>query len=394
MREAEATEALNRLADVSLVDFRTGVGESAWGLHDVLRLFVTAQPGHTDAAAAHLAWVRHHMTVHADPSDYAWFEQGVSEGLVAVERLLKQGDHAQASVGFVPLFTHLTQRGRYGIAVAIGEAVFAAQPDHSQAAPLWLGNLGICYRTLGEVPKAIEYHERALAIQTELGLRAGEASQLGNLGICYRTLGEVPKAIEFLERSLAIQTELGLRGGESNQLGNLGLCYRALGEVPKAIEYHERSLAIQIELGLRGGEANQLGNLGLCYQTLGEVPKAIESLERSLAIQTELGLRAGEASQLGNLGICYRTLGEVPKAIEYHERALAIQTELGLREGEANQLGNLGFLYADLGNIEAARRHLAGAVAIYTTLGFPDEHESVVQLREALDRLGSRGTSA
>ncbi len=64
-----------------------------------------------------------------------------------------------------------------------------------------MGNLGNAYADLGEVRKAIEYHEQALVIDREIGDRRGEGADLGNLGLAYAALGEVRKAIEYFEQA-------------------------------------------------------------------------------------------------------------------------------------------------------------------------------------------------
>ncbi len=112
----------------------------------------------------------------------------------------------------------------------------------------WLGNLGLAYSALGQVEKAIEYHEQALAISREIGHRQGEGNHLGNLGLAYSDLGQVEKAIEYHEQALAISREIGHRQGEGSDLGNLGIAYSALGQVEKAKKYLKESLAIFEEI--------------------------------------------------------------------------------------------------------------------------------------------------
>ncbi|HUV83226.1 MAG TPA: tetratricopeptide repeat protein, partial [archaeon] len=80
--------------------------------------------------------------------------------------------------------------------------------DNPQSHSLVLGNLGLAYRDLGQVEKAIEYYEKALVIAREIGDRRGEGADLGNLGNAYRNLGQVEKAIEYYEQSLMIGREI------------------------------------------------------------------------------------------------------------------------------------------------------------------------------------------
>jgi len=229
--------------------------------------------------------------------------------------------------------------------------------------------LGLAYADLGEVRRAIEYYEQALVIAREIGDRRGEGQDLGNLGAAYHSLGEVQRAIECYEQALAIQRAIGDRRGEGNALGNLGIAYKDLGEVRRAIEYHEQALVIAREIGDRRGEGNALGNLGLAYADLGEVRRAIEYYEQALAIRREIGDRRGEGQDLGNLGVAYKNLGEVRRAIEYYGQALAIAREIGDRRGEGNRLGNLGSAYYRLGEVQRAIEYYEQALAIDREIG-------------------------
>ena len=210
-----------------------------------------------------------------------------------------------------------------------------------------LGNLGIAYAQLGQVERAIEYHQQALSIAREIGDRRGEGNQLCNLGLAYRALGQVERAIEFYEQALAIAREIGNRRSEGTALGNLGMAYAALGQVERAIGFYEQALAIAREIGDRRGEGTWLGNLGLVYADLGQVKRAIEYHEQALAIARDIGDRRGEGARLGNLGLAYSALGQVERAIEFFEQALDIQQEIGDRRGEGALLGYLGLEQRD-----------------------------------------------
>ena len=118
--------------------------------------------------------------------------------------------------------------------------------------------------------------------------QAAKGRHLGNLGLAYSDLGEVPAAIDFYQRALAIAQEIGDRRGEGNHLGNLGLAYSDLGEVPKAIDFYQRALAIAQEIGDRGGEGNHLFNMGLALDELGDREHAIERVEAALDVYEEI----------------------------------------------------------------------------------------------------------
>lgn len=226
------------------------------------------------------------------------------------------------------------------------------------------GGLGITYKQLGHMRKAIKYYKQALKISREIGDRRGEGNQLGNLGNIYLYLGKTRKAIEYYKQILIIHREIGDRRGEGIDLGNLGLAYNHLGEIRKSIEYHEQALKIDIEIGNKRREGADLGNLGLAYSDLGETKKAIECHKLALKIAREIGDKSGEGADLGNLGNAYSELGETKKAIGYHEQALKIFRDIGDRRGEENVLRNLGLTYSDLGENRKAIEFLEHCLAI------------------------------
>jgi tetratricopeptide (TPR) repeat protein len=68
------------------------------------------------------------------------------------------------------------------------------------------------------VAKAIEMHEKALAIYDELDYPEGRSESLQLLAKCYRTLGDDEKAVELMAQSLAILQEFMQR--EASEKGN------------------------------------------------------------------------------------------------------------------------------------------------------------------------------
>ncbi len=391
----DPSATLDDLAVRSLVQHADAT-DSSWGLHDVVRMFVAAQPSAQAFAQAHVAWVEAHLAAHHDPLQHVEFAAGVAEATRAFARLLDDRDIERAAEIYRPLEDHLDRVGQLGEALAIGEALLHACLPGSGVAADCLNRLGLTSRKLGDMRKAIDCHEHALAIEEQLGRESRKARNLGNLGSCYQTLGDLGKAIELYERAIAIDERRGDAKGQARNLGNLGSCYRRLGDLTAAVAHHERALALDEQLHNLEGQANQLGNLGSCHQTLGDIERAIGYHQRALALDERLGRLEGQASNLGNLGSCYRRLGDLAKAIDHHERGLAIDTKLVRLEGQASHLGNLGSCYWTLGEprraIEFHTRALAldeyigrleGRAIRHANLGLC--HESLGEVSEALN---------
>ncbi|MEP7288733.1 MAG: tetratricopeptide repeat protein [Chloroflexota bacterium] len=249
--------------------------------------------------------------------------------------------------------------------------VIVREIGNRQSEGVTLGNLGIAYANLGQVERAIGYYEQALVIDREIGDRRGEGADLGNLGIAYKNLGQVERAIGYYEQQLVIVREIGDRRGEGNALGNLGIAYRNLGQFERAIDFYEQALVIKREIGDRRGEGNALGNLGSAYDDLEQFERAIGFYEQALVILREIGDRRGEGTALGNLGSAYRTLGQVERAIGFYEQALVIDREIGDRRGEGDDLNNLGVAYEKLEQWDKALALYRQALVIRKEIGNP-----------------------
>ena len=92
--------------------------------------------------------------------------------------------------------------------------------------------------------QSLRFHprQRITWLQTQAGVahtlgdRSSEGNALGNLGVAYKNLGEVRKAIEFYEQQLVIAREIGDRQGEASASWNLGLIYEAQGDLQRAAD--------------------------------------------------------------------------------------------------------------------------------------------------------------
>ena len=219
-----------------------------------------------------------------------------------------------------------------------------------------LSDLAHSCSALGQRVPAIGYHEKALAINRQIGNRGEEGIHLGNLGCCYSSLGQVERAIGLHEQALAIKREVGNRREQGITLSNLGHCYTLLGHIELAIGLHEQALDIMREVGDRLGESINLGNLGSCFSSLGRIGVAIGLHERALSMKREVGNRREEGMTLGSLGHCYSSLGQIELAIEMHLKSQAIAREIGNRLGEGYVSLYLSVLSLDKGCQEDSTR--------------------------------------
>ena len=182
--------------------------------------------------------------------------------------------------------------------------------------------------SLGRLDAAIDLSNRALGLVSD---DPGDVAVLsGNLGVIYRTRGDLDKAEEILHRALDTFEKLGRLDGMADQYGNLGSVYLTRGDLDKAEQMFHKALEIHENLGRLDSMASDYGNLGLIHRTRGDLDKAEEMHRKSLAIEEKLGRLEGMASEYGNLGAVAAERGDLVEARELWIKARDLFEKIGI----------------------------------------------------------------
>jgi tetratricopeptide (TPR) repeat protein len=359
-----ADTALGELIRRSLVDG----DEGRYRLHDLARVFADSRCSEEERTGAQRRHAEHYRGVLAQ----------------AQALYLKGGLALLSGLGLVDLeWANI----RAGQAWAVDHA---AGDQASAEAAFRYSHTGINYLVLRLRPtELIGWFETALQAARHLGRRDWEGTALGNLGICYRLLGDTRRSIEFHEQQLAIAREISDRPAEGQSLGNLGNAYADLGEIRRAIKLYKQVLAISQEIGDRQRETTTIGNLGSAYAELGAPRRAIKLHEKQLALAREIGNRRGEGLATSNLGNAYAYLGETRLAIDLYEQALTIERELGDLREEASTSWNLGLGLEKLGELVRAAAMMQVYVSYLREIGHPDAEKRAAYVEALRGRMGA-----
>ncbi|MEA5472356.1 CHAT domain-containing tetratricopeptide repeat protein [Spirulina sp. 06S082] len=234
---------------------------------------------------------------------------------------------------------------------------------------LALNWLGLTYKNLGELDRALELYKQALPLFQELEDRHSQASTLMAIGQIYSTLGEYQIALDRYKKSLPLWQEVNYRTGEAANLNSIGLIYDQLGESEQALEYYQQVLAIAREVGNKKGEAAALNNLGLAYNNLGKEPESLQQYAKALQIWEVLQDDRAKAGTLNNIGFISAQNGENDKAIAQYEEVLSIWQTVGDRSGLASTLNNLGVVYSNKGELDRALTYYEKALSLRIAIG-------------------------
>ena len=93
-----------------------------------------------------------------------------------------------------------------------------------------LNNNGVVSHNKGDYEEGLDYYQRSLEIQEEIGDKYGLAICLCNIGIVNNLKGDYEKSKEYLENSLKAQNELGVKWLELETYSYLYHSYKKLGK--------------------------------------------------------------------------------------------------------------------------------------------------------------------
>ncbi|XP_014893327.1 outer dynein arm-docking complex subunit 4 [Poecilia latipinna] len=105
--------------------------------------------------------------------------------------------------------------------------------------------MGHAYFDLGELDKAMEYHENDLNLSRQCDVPDATSRALANIGCIYAETKQFEKAIEFWEERIPYIHE-GLEN--TWMLHEIGCCYLELNDPKKARDYGLRSIAVAEEM--------------------------------------------------------------------------------------------------------------------------------------------------
>jgi len=232
-----------------------------------------------------------------------------------------------------------------------------------------LNNIGFIYHHQGKNNEALDFYNRSLKIQEEIGNKKGMASSLNNIGAIYKRKGDAKEALNCYNKSYKIREEIGDKKGIASSLSHMGNIFKTQGQIKQALNYYDRSLSIYEEIGNKKGIAESLGVIANIFSGQGQVGDALNYYNRSLKIQEEIGNKKGIGVCLVNIGLLYTRQGQSKKAINYYKRSLKIQEEIGDKRGIAESLNNIGALHKKQGELNKALNYARRSLELHKEIG-------------------------
>ena len=242
-------------------------------------------------------------------------------------------------------------------------------------------------REAGQLPKALNLIDKAIATARGLNDNSGEGLATQDKGLIYMDMEQYGPALTAFTRVAQIGraqgnsllTSLGLNGSASLQM-------RA-GQPAKALElFREADTAsANTETALR---ISILSNLAYAYLAAGQPREAIATLERVHPLEDAEGKDSDAAETM--LAVAMMRASDDPNAARETLKTVAPRIERARDDkAKANLLGSVGLVKWRLGEKESAKTDFAGAATLAQGAGADDLAK---KWREIPTRLAGAGT--
>ncbi len=245
-----------------------------------------------------------------------------------------------------------------------------------------LADLGMLKQQLGELPEAVDYLRRSLALLDDIHPEKKFKVLVALAGCCY-LMRHFTDAIASLSDALELSARLQDKAEQAVCLSALGDCYYESGEASKAQAMYLRFLSLGEDATHPRSQANTLLQLARCCLQLGETSEALAYAERALALGKQHEDNAGQASAYNVIGACHLAGKRPEDAIVPLECAWNLERKLGREVEKAHVLANIGLCHRELGDTSKAIEHLERAVDCFHRAGdFSSEQQLLSILRQ------------
>jgi tetratricopeptide (TPR) repeat protein len=329
-------KAIGQLLKAHLVEPNDN-NPTRWRMHDLLRLYARklsdADPGEQDLARNRLLSYYH-------------------SGAAYVDSILTRQPPPQAVVPPVSPVSHNFADRRSALDWARAElpnllacadyVVHHAEDPHRHQEKAWAvlfaSALAGILRNEGLWSRSIEIQTLAMNAAEQINAPMAVANVLSERALLYRLTGELERAVNDLERAIAIYRQIGNEIGEAHALDTYGVVLDQLGRQAESIQKHSSALDIYRRLDNRLGEANVLQDQGMTQLFAKNFAEAMELFSQALTLYQEIDQPLGSAHAHAYLARAQSGDGLQRAAEESLESAEELYREIGNQAGVVTTL--------------------------------------------------------
>ncbi len=237
-------------------------------------------------------------------------------------------------------FGHTYQRqAKYDLALRHwldGLSLARASRD-KQNVGVFLGNIGLYYRRIGNSAQAIDYYRQAIQFAQESKRPESQATFLTNLGVVHAELNAYPEAKNCFDRAIEITRQLRNPALESAALSELANLYFKQKDYQAALRTQSEALQLahKVQSPLRQG--NSLNSLGALHFRMSNWQEARRSYEEALELSAKFDMPQVLWQAHSGLAAVYDQQGERGKAQDHYRQAIAAMENIRALLGGADE---------------------------------------------------------
>lgn len=159
---------------------------------------------------------------------------------------------------------------------------------HDTTEPYIYGYLGNLYSIEGKTDSALLFLRNALALNEKSNHKNGIAENHYYLGLHYKSVSNWPRVIEESEKARAVFSEMGTKAGVAQTEQLMAEAYLHMNQFAKALSYAQNSLNISIAIKSKGIQKSGLEILTKIYSAQKLHAKAFEASQALLAVKDSI----------------------------------------------------------------------------------------------------------
>ena len=244
-------------------------------------------------------------------------------------------------------------------------------------------DIGLNYYFLAEYSIALDQMLDGLFLVDRSEADSALVSKLlFNIGNVHQAREDHDKAIEFFERALAIDEAQGNAFGVAAVAANLSSSFIKEGNAEASLEASLRAQRAAEEIGDNYIRAAAVGNEAEVYLIRGELNLAEERFRETLGLAKKIGEVPIEITAMIRIALVRSQTGDYVAALRYAEDALSLASASELREEARQAASVVQEALAKLGRFDEAYEVLSQYVSLNEQIFNSDKSEEIAR-REA-----------
>ncbi|WP_275315077.1 tetratricopeptide repeat-containing sensor histidine kinase [Tenacibaculum bernardetii] len=228
---------------------------------------------------------------------------------------------------------------------------------------------GRLFRNITEYDKAVESYNEALRLAKEIESKEAEIVILNQLGVVYRRQDKIRSALNNHQAALEIVTQIespneDIKKSNSITINSIGNIYLALKQYGRALEKFNQSILIQDSLDDKRGLAINHQNIGYAYKNIGDLDLALENYQKSLRYNTLNNDKLGKVICHNSIADVLIQKGKYNEAYQYIAEVVASAEEISNRYYLSEVYNTYGWVSIKLNKDEDAEDYLERALKI------------------------------